>query len=235
MTETKEVNKDLVNSMFEAGAHFGYAKSKRHPSTAPYIFGLKNRVEIFDLEKVSVSLEKAEEFVKKLASEGKQILFVTSKREAISIIKDAAMSIDQPYVAGRFIGGTLTNFDQIQKRTSRLETLLEQKEKGLLGKYTKKERLLIDREIEKLQERFGGIVSMKRKPAALFVVDSNHEDIAVKEAINQNIPIISLSSSDCNISDIKYPITANDSSVASITYFSKKITEAYKAAAIKKA
>lgn len=234
MTETKEVNKAVVDSMFKAGAHFGYAKSKRHPSTAPYIFGLKNRVEIFDLEKVSVSLEKVEEFVKKIASEGKQILFVTSKREAIRIVKDAAMSADQPYVAGRFIGGTLTNFDQIQKRTSRLETLLEQKEKGLLGKYTKKERLLIDREIEKLQERFGGIVSMKRKPAAVFIIDSNHEDIAVKEAINQKIPVISLSSSDCNISQIKYPITANDSSVSSISYFSNKIVEAYKSA-VKKA
>ena len=229
MTNLKEVNKTVVEEMFGAGLHFGYAKSKRHPSTAPYIFGLKNKVEIFDLEKTSKLLEEAAEFVKKISGSGKQILFVTSKREAISIIKDAAMSVDQPYVIGRWIGGTLTNFEEIQKRVKRLEDLTDQKEKGLLGKYTKKERLLIDREIEKLEDRFGGITKMKTKPGALFVIDDKHEDIAIKEAINEGIPVVSLSNSDCNISRIDYPIPANDSSVKSISYITGKIVEAFKA------
>ena len=216
-----------VEEMFAVGAHYGYSKSRRHPTVLPYIFGNKGGVEIFDLEKTSVLLEDAKEFVKKIASEGKQVLFVAGKRQALSAVKDGAEKIDQPYAIGRWIGGTLTNFDEISKRIKRLEDLTSQKEKGLLAKYTKKERLLIDREIEKLEEKYGGIVSMKKKPAALFIIDASQEDIALQEALNSKIPVISLCSSDCDITDIKYPIVANDSSVDSIKYFIKEIVSSY--------
>jgi small subunit ribosomal protein S2 len=217
-----------VEQMFAVGAHYGYAKSRRHPTILPYIYGAKGGVEIFDLEKTVTLLDKAKEFAKQLGSEDKQILFVAGKRQALSALKAGADSINQPYVIGRWIGGTLTNFEEISKRVQRLETLLDQKEKGLLAKYTKKERLLIDREIEKLELRFGGIVSMKRKPAAMFIIDASQEHIAHAEAIVTHVPVISLCGSDCNIQNVEYPIVANDSSIDSIKYFISEIVEAYK-------
>jgi small subunit ribosomal protein S2 len=228
------VNKESVEAMFKVGAHFGYTKSRRHPSTSNYIFGAKNRIEIFDLEKTSTLLEKAKQFVEATAAAGKQILFVSGKREAVSSLRDAAMKIDQPYVAGRWIGGTLTNFEQIQKRVTRFEKLTMEKEKGLLAKYTKKERLLIDREIAKLKERFGGITNMKAKPAAVFIIDVNQEDNAVNEALAEKLPIVSLSSSDCDISKIAFPIPANDNGVQSINYILAELVAAYQAGAKKK-
>lgn len=213
--------------MFSVGAHYGYSKSRRNPTTAKYIFGTKDGVEIFDLEKTAELLDNAKDFVKKIASEGRQILFVAGKKQAVRPIKDAAEKADQPYSVVRWIGGTLTNFEEVQKRVKRLETLIEEKEKGLLAKYTKKERLLIDREIEKLQEKFGGIVNMKKKPAALFIIDSSQEEIALNEAVRENIPVISLCSSDCNIQPVTYPIVGNDTSVESIKYFTSEIVSAF--------
>lgn len=225
-TDTKKA----IESMLEVGAHFGYAKARRHPSTKAFIAGSKNGYEIIDLEKTADQVEKALAFVAEVAKDRGQIMFVSTKKELASIVKDAALKVDQPYVTGRWIGGTLTNFEEITRRVKRLETLLEQKQKGLLAKYTKKERLMIDREIENLEERFGGITSMKFKPKAVFVIDSKHEDIAVQEARNENIPVIGIANSDCDISAVTYPILANDSSVKSVRFFIDQVVEAYKAA-----
>lgn len=225
-TSTIDV-KAHVEALFDAGAHFGYSKSRRHPSTAPFIFGTKNKVEIFDLEKTAVKLEEAKEVVKEIASQGRQVLFATGKKHLVSMLRDAALKVDQPYVIGRWIGGTLTNFEEIQKRVKRLETLLDEKEKGLLAKYTKKERLLIDREIEKLTERFGGITNMKRKPAAVFVIDTKAEDIATHEANKEHIPVIGLCSTDCNVADSTHIIPANDTAVKSVKYVLDELTSAY--------
>jgi small subunit ribosomal protein S2 len=216
-----------IDEMFQVGAHFGFAKSRRHPSAMKFIFGKKNNVEIFDLEKVEEQLDKVKEFVSKIASQKRQILFVGGKKESQNIIKQVAEKIDMPYVAGRWIGGTLTNFEQIRKRVKRLQDLTTQKEKGELGKYTKKERLMIDREIEKLEERFGGIISMDKKPAAVFIIDADKESIARNEATANKIPVISLMSSDCDMTRVEYPIPANDTSVKSITYFTEAIASAY--------
>lgn len=217
-----------IEGLFQAGAHFAYSKSKRHPSAAPFIFGSKARVEIFDLEKTNEALEKAKAYLESLGKEGKQILFVSGKNEAKEATKKAAEAIHMPYVAGRFIGGSLTNFPQIKKRVEKLERLLSERERGELTKYTKKERLLIDREIKSLEEMFGGIVSMKALPAALFVIDSKREHIAVAEATQMKIPVIALSNSDCDLSEVTYPIPGNDSSRASIEYFLQELVSAYK-------
>jgi small subunit ribosomal protein S2 len=229
MTNEKTVNKDVVEALFKTGAHFGYSKSRRHPSITPFIFGIKNKIEIFDLEKTSTQLEEAKAFVEELGAAGKQILFVAGKREAMRHIKDHAEKIDQPYVSGRWIGGTLTNFEEIQKRVSRFEKLSMEKTKGLLAKYTKKERLLIDREIAKLSERFGGITNMKSRPAAVFIVDVKREDNAVAEAKLEKVPVITLSNSDCDISGIKFPILGNDGSVATINYILGELVASYQA------
>ncbi len=226
MTETN-INEKQVKDLFEVGAHFAYAKARRHPSTAPYIFGAKNGVEIFDLTKTSPLLDTAKEFISKLAAENKQVLFVGGKHESQGIIKDAAMKLDMPYVIGRWIGGTLTNFEEISKRVNRLADLSSKKEKGLLGGYTKKERLLIDREIERLTDRFGGLDSMKKRPAAVFVIDSGFEDIAVAEANKEGIPVMALSSSDCDITKTQYPVVGNDTSVKSIQYVVEALAAAY--------
>ncbi len=219
---------ETIGRMFKAGAHFGYSKSRRHPSVKPLIFGAKNKVEIFDLEKTKEYLDRAKEFVKSIAAHNGKIVFVGGKNESRDAVQKAAQSIAQPYVAGRWIGGTFTNFPQIRKRVERMEMLTSQREKGELGKYTKKERLLIDREIDNLNRFFAGIASMTEMPKAVFVVDSSREHIAVTEAHKVNIPVISLSGSDCNLKDVEHPIPGNDTSVGSITFFLSEITAAYK-------
>jgi len=226
-TENSTENSSLIESLFSLGAHFGYSRSRRHPSVKDFIFGSKNRVDIIDLEQTIKSLNTALEFVASLAKEGKTILFVGNKYEARKIIKDAADSLDMPYCAERWIGGTFTNFSEIQKRVARLEDILQKKETGGLDVYTKKERGLIDKELSDLEKRFSGIVSMKKLPNALLVIDSKEEDSAVREARQLGIPVISLSASDCDISLIDYPIVANDSSAESIKFFLDKIVEAY--------
>lgn len=217
----------MIDNMFKAGAHFGFSRTRRHPTIAPYIFGIKNKVEIFDLEKTSELLKKAQAYVSSLAKDGKSILFVGGKSEARNSIKNIALSINMPYVDGRWIGGTLTNFVQIRKRVEKLERLNSEKEKGELSKYTKKERLLIDREIANLERFFSGVVSMKELPKALFVVDPKKEKIAVREARDMGIPVIALLGSDCNIKDVDFPIVGNDSSQMSVKFFTQEIAKAY--------
>lgn len=228
MTDTKMENNEVIQKMFVAGAHFAFSRSRRHPTLAPFIFGVKNRVEIFDLEKTQVLLEKAEDFVRKMGAEGQQILFVGGKSEARDAVKQAALSLDMPYVAGRWIGGALSNFKEIRSRVDKFLDLTAKREKGELAKYTKKERLLIDREIDKLNRLFSGFILMKELPKALFVIDSKHENIAVTEAKKAHIPIIALMGSDCDFKDAEYPIPGNDASMASIAFFVDRIVWAYK-------
>lgn len=228
MSKNKATSTELIDSMFKAGAHFAFSRSRRHPTLAPYIFGVKNRVEIFDLEKTNVMLEKAKDFARNLAKEGKSILFVGSKSEAREAIKQAALSLDMPYVADRWLGGTLSNFKEIRSRVDKFLDLTAKREKGELTKYTKKERLLIDREIDKLDRFFSGLIPMKDLPKALFVIDSKHENIAVTEARDSKIPVISLIGSDCDIKDVDHPIPGNDASINSISFFVDQIVWAYK-------
>jgi len=218
----------IVKELFDAGVHFGYTKRRRHPSILSFLFGTKNKGnDLIDLEKVADTLIEAESFVASVAASGKQILFVGGKNEARVALKQAAFAIDMPYVNGRWIGGTITNFKEIRKRVDRLESLRSDKEKGVLEeKYTKKERLLLDREMDKLENMFGGIIDMRARPAAVFIVDPKHEEAALKEAVQYNIPVIALANTDCDIANIKYPIPGNDSSKKSIKYISERISKA---------
>lgn len=226
MIATKD-KKSMIEAMFQVGAHFGMSKARRHPSTKPFVFGIKNNIEIFDLEKTEQALEKAKAFVSSVAATGKQALFVSGKSEAIPAVKAAAMKAGQPSVAGRWIGGTLTNFVQIRKRIEKYENRLKEKEKGELAKYTKKERLLIDREIAKLETLFGGIVSMKDKPGVLIVIDPKKEFIAVEEARQVGVPVVAVASSDCDLSLVNYAIPGNDSSASSALFFLDELARAY--------
>lgn len=226
--DTANTASKTVDAMFKAGAHFAFSRSRRHPTASPYIFGVKNKVEIFDLEKTETLLEKAKEIVTELAKAGKTILFVGGKAEARGAITRAAGALDMPYVDGRWIGGTISNFEQIRKRVDKLLDQSSKKEKGELAKYTKKERLLIDREIDKLNRLFGGIVTLNKIPDAMFVVDARKEAIAVEEARKAGIKVIALCGSDCDLKTVDHPIVANDSSVSSINFIVSEITEAFK-------
>ncbi len=221
----KSTNSPIIDSMFQAGAHFAFSKSRRHPSVAPFIFGVKNKMEIFDLEKTTTLLEDAKNYVKTLGKEG----FVGGKSEARKAVKNGALSLGMPFVDGRWLGGTLTNFMALRKRVEKMEKLMMERERGELTKYTKKERLLIDREIDKLERFFSGVISMKDLPKALFVVDPKKEKNAVKEAQDMGIPVIALLGSDCNMKEVTHPIVGNDASETSIQFFVNEISKAYSA------
>lgn len=236
MTTKVSNNQGLIDELFAAGAHFGFVKSRRHPSAKPFIFGAKNALEIFNLERTSEELLKALKFIEEKAALQATMLFVGGKSEAREAIKRAGQELGMPYVAGRWIGGTLTNWNEIKRRIAKLEELTTQREKGELGHYTKKERLLIDREIDKLTIYFSGLSNMKALPKLLVVVDPKKEHIAVSEAKRMRIPVVAIAGSDVNLYEVDYAIPANDSSRASISLIMNKITEAYRAglASVKK-
>jgi small subunit ribosomal protein S2 len=210
-----------------AGTHFGYSRTRRHPTALPFLGTVKERIDMFNIDHTNDRLSAAITFVSNLAQSGKTVLFVGGKNEVQAIVRAAAERAGQPYVAGRWIGGTLTNYKNIRTRLDLLERLSGERDRGELGKYTKKERLMIDRRIDKLISRFGGIAHMAALPAALFVVDTRHEHIAVREANQLNIPVVGLASSDCDFSVIQYPIPGNDTSVRSVRTVSDAISESY--------
>ncbi len=216
-----------IQALLSVGAQYGSKRSRRHPSADPFIFGTKDRSDIFNLEETARRLEAARAFVSSLSATGRTIVLVGGKNEAAHLVRDTAEKLGVPFVAGRWIGGTLTNFKNIRKRLDRLQKLTEERETGALEKYTKKERLLIDREIEELQGRFGGLLSLTDLPAALIIVDTRHEETAVAEANQLNIPIVGIANSDCDFSRITYPIPANEGVVKSIRFFLNALANAY--------
>lgn len=216
-----------IEKLFSVGAHFGYAPSRRHPSVASFIFGSKGGTELFDLEKTDALLESALGFIKSLAADRKVVLFVGGKAEARGPLKRAAERINQPYSAGRWIGGSLTNFSEIKRRLARLAELTTMREKGEWLKFTKRERLLIEREIVDLETMFGGLKGMTKAPDALVVIDPKHESVAVAEANKMNIPVVALLNSDCDSRTITYPIPGNDASGESVTYVLDEIARIY--------
>lgn len=216
-----------IEEMFKAGAHYGYSKSRRHPSTSSFVFATKNGVDIINLEKTDESLEKVLSFISSLAKEGKNIIFVGTKPEAKQKIKEIALPMGMAYVTERWVGGTLTNFTEVKRRINRLIELREQKEKGEFDKYTKKERLMIDREIESMTKKFDGLTKLSKTPDAMFVIDPKKEYIAVTEAKSIGIPVIALLNTDCDLKKVDYGVVANDGSLSSISFFLDKIKETY--------
>ncbi len=221
------IQNSIIEEMFKAGAQYGYQKSRRHPSTSPYIFGTKSGIDIINIEKSYDLLNKALEVVTSLASSGKTVLFVGTKPEAKQEITEVALLLGMPYVSERWVGGALTNFPEIKKRISKLLDLRDQKEKGGLDKYTKKERLMISKEMEDMTKNFQGLTSITKTPDAMIVIDPKKEHIAVTEAKKMNIPVIALLNTDCNLKQVNHPVVANDASVSSIGLFLKYIKEAY--------
>ncbi len=223
---SKEFTAD-TQTLFEAGVHFGRSKSRRHPTASPFIFGTKQKSDLFDLEVTTTKFNAALAKVAEVAASGKQLLFVGGKNEVQNILKTAAQKAGAPFVAGRWIGGTLTNFKQIRRRIDRMEKLTTERDRGERTKYTKLERLMLDREIEELEGRFGGLTDMRELPGALFVIDGGHEFIAVEEARQMKIPVIGLLSSDCDFSAVAFPIPGNDSTLKSVRHVAQLVSDAY--------
>jgi len=226
--ENKKEVDTLIERMFRAGAHYGYSKTRRHPSVSKYIYTTKNKGDIINLEKTEVLLDEAALFIKNLGAQNKIILLVGTKPEAKVAVKNAAESLNMPYVVERWIGGTLSNFTEIKKRIAELENYQKDIQRGGLDKYTKKERVVMAKKMEKLARYYPGLLSLKKAPDALFVVDARSEHIATTEARKSDVKVVSLVNSDSNIKGIDYPIVANDSGIPSIKFFTNAIVDAYK-------
>ncbi|MBI4086372.1 30S ribosomal protein S2 [Candidatus Kaiserbacteria bacterium] len=230
-SHTTEETQDnsLVERLFRAGAHYGFSKSRRHPTAAPYLFSTKQGTDIFDLEKTSRLLADAKEYLSDIAAKGGVVLLVGTKEEVKEIVKSCAIELSMPSVTNRWIGGTLTNFSQIQKRINYLANLRAEQASGELDrKYTKKERLLLGREMERLVLNFGGITAMERPPAVLLVVDPRHEALAVREARDMHIPVIAIMSSDCNADRVDWPVYLNDAHRSSVALALDELAAGYK-------
>jgi small subunit ribosomal protein S2 len=221
----KEDIKLSIEEMEKAGVNLGHKVSKLHPKMKEYVSGMKNGVHIFDLEKTSKEFTKALAFISKIVSEGKTIIFVGTKIQLRAIIQEAALECQIPYVTERWLGGTFTNFETIQKRVNYFKDLERKKETGELAKYTKKEQLDFDREIAKLKIKFDGIRSMSKLPEAVFIFGLDKDITCALEAKRKGIKIISIVDTNVNPDIVDYLIPANDDAISSVRYIIDKVKE----------
>ena len=205
-----------LKELLEAGAHFGHQARRWNPKMKKYIYGERGGVHILDLVQTKQGLDEAVEYVKKMVGEGKVILFVGTKRQAAGIVKDRAVAVGMPYLTQRWVGGLLTNWQEISKRIRKLHEMKEKREKGEYKVYTKKEQLLLDREIAKLDKFLGGVAALEKLPDALFVVDTHREEVAVLEANRMGIPVVGIVDTNADPDKIDYVIPSNDDAVKAI-------------------
>ena len=216
-----------MQELLEAGVHFGHQVRRSHPMMRDYIFGAREGVQIINLEFSEKLLKEAAEFVNRLGTEGKIILFVGTKKQAQPIVREVAEKVGAPYVDYKWIGGLLTNFDEIRKNIKKLTDLKGKKEKGELSHYTKKEQLDISKKLVKFGMAWGGIAEMDKLPDALFIVDCVIEKTALVEANRVDIPVIGIADSNCNPALMAYPIPGNDDATKSIKIITEAVAEAY--------
>jgi small subunit ribosomal protein S2 len=211
-----------MKEMLEAGVHFGHQKSRWNPKMAPFIFAERGGVHIFDLAKTEEKLEEALKFVRTVASSGGQILFIGTKKQAQDIVREAAESVNMPYVTERWMGGMLTNFPTFVSQIRNFKTLTEKIENNEFA--TKKQLVVAQKKSEKLEANLGGIKDMKTLPAAVFIVDVVREDGAVAEAKKCGIPVIAIVDTNANPDLIDYPIPGNDDAIKSVKILTEEIT-----------
>jgi small subunit ribosomal protein S2 len=216
---------DLLE-LLKSGTHFGHQLSKRNPKMKPYIFTEKNGFHIINLEITQRKLQEALDFAQNVAAKGGTILFLGTKKQAKEIVKKHAQACGMPYVTERWLGGTFTNFKSVSKQIKKYTDLKKKKLTGELEKYTKKERVMFDKEISKLEETVGGIEELHRIPEAVFACDLRKEKTAVNEANKLNIPIIGVCDTNVNPEKVAYAIPANDDSVKSIELITSLISQA---------
>lgn len=215
-----------MKQLLEAGVHFGHQSSQWNPAMKDYIYGSRNGIHIIDLQKTLKSFLVAYDFVRDLTATGKDILFVGTKKQAQEIIGEEAIKCDMPFVNSRWLGGTLTNFNTIRSRVEYMLQLKRLKEEGEFENLPKKEQISLNRELAKLEYLLNGIVNMRKMPAALFVVDTKKEDIAIKEARKLGIPIVGVVDTNSNPSDADFIIPSNDDAIRAVKLCVEKMAAA---------
>ena len=223
------IKKSKINidsdEMMKAGVHLGHRVSRLHPKMKDYIFGVRNTIHIIDLEKTVVEFEKALNFIKELVEKKGTILLVGTKTPLKRIVKETAIECDIPYVNERWLGGTFTNFKVILKRIEYFRELERKQKEGELEKYTKKERVDFDKELKKLELKFGGIKNLNKIPEAVFVCDVRKDILAVKEARVKGVKIIAIVDTNVDPTLVDYPIPANDDAITSVRYILGKVKQ----------
>jgi small subunit ribosomal protein S2 len=228
MAETKTKKSDIElnpEEMMEAGLHFGHRSSRIHPKIRPYLYGNRNGICIFDLDKTVEKMTETLEFIKKIISEGKVMALIGTRIQMRDLVKRIGEEAGVPYISNRWLGGTITNFPMIKKRIEYFIGLETKRDSGELSKYTKKERADFDKEIDLLETKFGGIKSLTASPDAIFVVDVNKDLLAVKEARIKGIPVIALADTNVNPTLADYCIPANDDAINSVKYILEKVKD----------
>src|SRR5215831_15067930 len=215
-----------MKELLEAGVHFGHQVKRWNPKMKEYIFGERNGIYIIDLQKTARLFKDAVKFVANQAAEGKTILFVGTKRQAQDAIAEEALRSNQFYVNQRWLGGLLTNFQTIQKSIKRFKEIEAMQADGRIEQYAKKERLQIERERQALEKNLSGIKEMKRLPDMLFVIDTNKEEIAVKEANKLSIPVVAVVDTNCSPEGVNHVIPGNDDALRAVRLFASRIADA---------
>ena len=221
-----ENNTSLQQQLLEAGVHFGHLKKKWNPKMLPYIFAEKKGIHIIDLNKTVEGLEEAAAAMKSIAKSGKKIMFVATKKQAKEIVTEAARRVNMPFVTERWLGGMLTNLNTVRKSVKKMQATEKMLNDGTLDSITKKERLTLTREKEKMEKVLGGIASISRVPAALFLVDIGHEHIALSEAKRLNITTFGMVDTNCDPNKVEFSIPANDDATKSIAIITNFIVAA---------
>ena len=218
-----------LKDLLEAGCHFGHKRSKTNPKIKQYIYLIRDGIAIFNLVQTKKCLEKATAFVKTTVAKGGKIVFIGTKRQAREIVKEEAKRVGMPYVVSRWLGGMITNWEEIKKNSiDKLNSLKKDWQEGKFKKRTKKEQAVIRREINRLEKIVGGVADLDELFTALFVVDVNQERTAIQEARQKGIPVIAIVDSNCDPSLIDYPIPANDDAAKSIQLLIREIGKAIK-------
>ena len=215
-----------IKQLLEAGAHFGHQTSRWHPRMKKYIFTKRNGIHIIDLEQTTAMLTKAREYVRQVVAEGGNILFVGTKKQAQESIELEAKRCGMPYINQRWIGGILTNFATIQARIDFLVRLEDRQARGELARLPKKEAMKLEEEVVRLNRQLGGIKEMTSLPAALFVIDTVKENIALAEGKRVGIPVVAVADTNSNPDEIDYPVPANDDAIRAIKLVCSKIADA---------
>lgn len=221
------IRRVTMKSLLEAGVHFGHQRRRWNPKMRQYIFAHRNGIHIIDLQQTLQFLERAAVFVEEIAAQGKTVIFTGTKKQAQDTILSEAQRCGAFYINTRWLGGTLTNFSTIQKRIDYLVELEQRKAKGELFSLPKKEALKLNDQITRLNRYLGGIKEMTAIPGALFVIDVGKESIAVNEARRVGVPVVALVDTDCNPTEIDYPIPGNDDAIRSIRLVTSHIADAY--------
>jgi small subunit ribosomal protein S2 len=221
-----ENNTSLQQQLLDAGVHFGHLKKKWNPKMLPYIFAEKKGIHIIDLNKTVEGLQESAAALKSIAKSGKKIMFVATKKQAKEIVSDCAKKVNMPFVTERWLGGMLTNFNTVRKSVKKMQSIEKMLNDGTIDNLTKKERLTLTRDKEKMEKVLGGIAQISRVPAALFMVDIGHEHIALAEARRLNITTFGMVDTNCDPNKVEFAIPANDDATKSIAIIVNYLTAA---------